>query len=329
MPTETSPTLKMKTSHALATRNKPEALRVNTSVPVRVDSLIGVLLVSGASTLGSHGFEVKELIPFLASMLDLMDRSCTGSRSGAAIMCELLAVSATDSRGVCLDVVLAWARQMERFGIAGWGWGVAWRDGDGQTNGYRSVGALRDDIQSARLAREVAVAAIVHLRRPTRLSTHTLTDTQPFVSEDGWAFAHNGDFRRQGLARPLFAQILAGQADSEVGFHYALQLLVRGRTPANALVETHGVLRGQANMALLGPTGLWAFSRSTENTLYRFERRGLDIAATGLSSQDDSLFDIVFPDVREHSKVSGVISMGDHDPVPPRPHIKEKASRAE
>jgi len=61
---------------------------------------------------------------------------------------------------------------------------------------------------------------LVHLRRPSKLSTIGLADTQPFDDPAGrYAFSHNGDFERHTDLRAGFRADgrIHGRADTEVG----------------------------------------------------------------------------------------------------------------
>ena len=61
---------------------------------------------------------------------------------------------------------------------------------------------------------------LVHLRRPSRLSTLDLPDTQPFDDPRGrFAFSHNGDLRDYRGPRERYRAQgrIFGRADSEVG----------------------------------------------------------------------------------------------------------------
>ena len=61
---------------------------------------------------------------------------------------------------------------------------------------YRDIRAFRDDPGRETVGATETTSALVHLRRPSRLSTLTLPDTQPFDDPAGrFAFSHNGDLR--------------------------------------------------------------------------------------------------------------------------------------
>jgi len=79
------------------------------------------------------------------------------------------------------DRVTDWLLQIERFGSCRLGWGVAWRD-RGEVRSYRSIGSFTGDLAGRAILAEVESAEfMVHLRRPTLLSTMQLADAQPFV----------------------------------------------------------------------------------------------------------------------------------------------------
>ena len=76
-------------------------------------------------------------------------------------------------------------------------------------------------------------AALVHLRRPSRLSTLTLPDTQPFDDPAGrYAFSHNGDLRDYRSLRATFRAQgrIHGRADTEVGARWLEDAWDQGET---------------------------------------------------------------------------------------------------
>ncbi len=90
-------------------------------------------------------------------------------------MCELMAVWYPDRRP--FGEVLPWALELERLGVAGFGWGVAWLEKD-RVRGYRQVGRLADDERGRAELESVASGRfLIHLRRPSKLSTVQLPDT--------------------------------------------------------------------------------------------------------------------------------------------------------
>ena len=111
-------------------------------------------------------------------------------------------------------------RSLERYGLAGYGWGAAWLGGGGKLGSYRDVRAFRDDPGRETVGATETTSALVHLRRPSRLSTLTLSDTQPFDDPAGrFAFSHNGDLRDYKELRATYraAGRIHGRADTEVG----------------------------------------------------------------------------------------------------------------
>ena len=58
-------------------------------------------------------------------------------------MCEHFVARATEP--FRLDALWPFAERLERFGIAGFGWGAAWLTGDGSLASYRDLRAFRDD----------------------------------------------------------------------------------------------------------------------------------------------------------------------------------------
>ena len=84
-----------------------------------------------------------------------------------------------------LDELWDFTEQLERYGIAGFGWGAAWIDDDGRLQSYRDVRAFRDDPGREAVGRAATTSALVHLRRPSKLSTIGPADTQPFDDPAG------------------------------------------------------------------------------------------------------------------------------------------------
>ena len=104
---------------------------------------------------------------------------------------------------------------------------------------------------------------LVHLRRPSRLSTLDLPDTQPFDDPAGrFAFSHNGDLRDYRAARERYRQQgrIFGRADSEVGERWLEDAWAGRRGPAGAtqLAALHAAFGGQANLAVLTRDGVAA-----------------------------------------------------------------------
>jgi predicted glutamine amidotransferase len=220
-------------------------------------------------------------------------------------MCEIFAVHW--ERPTPFSTVMPWARKVEYYGLGNFGWGVAWLEG-GQVQHYRYEGRLSEDENADRALAEVSSTHyLVHFRRPNRLSTVQLADTQPFLSDDGrFAFCHNGSFTGEAEFRGRFAGRLEGKADSEVGFRVFEELLGQGVGPEDALARTYEQLHGTANLGYLGAEGdLVLFNAYPRNLFHRFRVDGAEVAATELHSPDDSLFRLVFPTATDRHVITG------------------------
>jgi predicted glutamine amidotransferase len=225
-------------------------------------------------------------------------------------MCELLAV-AWDSPQP-FGRILPWAQGLERVGIAGFGWGLAWLEDDG-VHRYRHPTSLAEDPSGVTGHSEVASTRfLVHLRRPDRLSTVEMADSQPFLAADGdgidgpggvgtFAFCHNGSLKAD---RAPYARRLKGRADSEVGFCLLTDLLGEGVSPEIALPRVLHELGGRANFGYLGSDGqLLVYEGNRPNPIWRFSMDGARVAATQLHSDDESLFDLVFQQAEDREPV--------------------------
>jgi len=225
-------------------------------------------------------------------------------------MCEMLAVASGEP--VAIGEVLQRAMELERLGIAGFGWGISWLE-DGGVSTYRQTGSLHDDQRGRkRLTHVSSVAFLLHLRRPSRLSTVGLADTQPFTQQDGaFAFCHNGVFQRHGEFRPVFQDRLRGKADSEVGFRLFESLLSQELTPEAALPGVHKLLGGHANMGYLDKEGnLLIYGEHEDNVVWWFKLGEMEMATTALHSGDLSVFDLIFPEASDRQRIDKVAHLG-------------------
>lgn len=211
-------------------------------------------------------------------------------------MCELLVACAAEP--FPLGRLWPLAEAMERLGLAGWGWGVAWLGADGALRHHRDPRAFRSDPTTSALDDARTRAALVHLRRPSRLSTQSLADTQPFLDPEGrFAFGHNGDFAAHRAARASFRASgrIEGRADSEVGMRW-LEDRWASEKAGRLLAGLHGELGGQANLATLALGGsATAYAGNSENPFFAFTLGELACATTGLHSLDRSFFRLVAP----------------------------------
>ena len=220
-------------------------------------------------------------------------------------MCEHFIARA--ERPFRLDELWPFAGKLERFGIAGFGWGAAWLGADGRLGSYRDVRAFRDDPGREAVGATETTAARVHLRRPSRLSTLTVADTQPFDDPAGrFSFSHNGDLRDyKGLRTTFRAQgRIHGRADTEVGARW-LEDAWRADEPApHLLAALHDRFGGQANLAVLAADGsLHHYAGNSENPVFSFRLGSIGLASTGIYSLDRSLFRYVAPGATERHLV--------------------------
>jgi len=220
-------------------------------------------------------------------------------------MCELLAVrSATPFE---LGSVWDLAAGLERYGLAGYAWGVAWVRPDGSLDAYRATMAFRDDPRRDEIGRTETIAALVHLRRPSRFSWLGMADTQPFLDDAGrFAFSHNGELARHGRFRTAYrsAGRIHGKADSEVGMRWLEDAWELDRPTADLLAALHEAMGGSANLAVLERGGaVTMHAGNAENPVFSFHLGGMRLLATGVYSLDRSLFRLVAPGAKERRLV--------------------------
>jgi predicted glutamine amidotransferase len=204
--------------------------------------------------------------------------------------------------------VTDWLLRIEAFGSCRLGWGVAWRY-DGEVRSYRSIGSFTGDLAGrASLAEVESADFMVHLRRPTLLSTMQLADAQPFVdAAASFAFCHNGNFANEAEYRDRYRDELQGSADSEVGFCMLRELLADGLEATDALATVHAKLAGNANLGYLGADGTaLVLSSHPINQMWEFRLGDALITSTQLHSRDNSLFDLVFTGATDRRPVPGV-----------------------
>ena len=192
-----------------------------------------------------------------------------------------------------LDELWEFTERLERFRIAGFGWGVAWQDGAGRLLGHRDVRAFRDDPNRDRVGQAVTTAALVHLRRPSRLSTLGMADTQPFDDPAGrYSFSHNGDLllHRDWRARYRAQGRIRGKADTEVGARWLEDEWRAGESVPHILGALHDTFGGNANLAVLTADGsAHHYAGNRENPVSRSVSADRD-RGTGIYSLDRSLF---------------------------------------
>jgi glutamine phosphoribosylpyrophosphate amidotransferase len=227
------------------------------------------------------------------------DRRRSRKPYDAAGMCEHYV--ARSSEPFRLDELWPFTDRLERFGIAGFGWGAAWLDADGSLRTHRDLRAFRDDPGREAIGAIETTSVLVHLRRPSKLSTLTLADTQPFDDPAGrFAFSHNGDLRETRALRERYRGEgrIRGRADTEVGARWLEDRWAtepRASAPA-LLAELHRCFGGQANLAVIESGGAaHHYAGNTENPVYTFRLGRIGIAATAIYSIDRSLFQLAAP----------------------------------
>ena len=212
-------------------------------------------------------------------------------------MCEhYVARSAEPFR---LDELWEVTERLERYGLAGFGWGAAWLGAEGKLHSYRDVRAFRDDPGRDAVGRNETTALLVHLRRPSRLSTLGLADTQPFDDPAGrFSFSHNGDLRNQQAFRRRYREAgrLHGRADTEVGARWLEDEWHADEPVPHLLGALHDSFGGQANLAVLTSAGdAHHYAGNGENPVFTFRLGDIGLAGTGIYSLDRSVFRYVAP----------------------------------
>jgi hypothetical protein len=220
-------------------------------------------------------------------------------------MCEQFIARAAEP--FRLEALWQFAERLERFGIAGFGWGAAWIGADGRLTSHRDLRAFRDDPSRAAIGTIEATAALVHLRRPSKLSTLTMPDAQPFDDPAGrYTFSHNGDLRdyRADRARYRAAGRVHGRADTEVAARWLEDAWRPDEPVAHLLAALHDRFGGQANLAVLTADGTpHQYAGNSENPVFTFRLGRIGLASTGIYSLDRSLFRYVAPSATDRRLV--------------------------
>ncbi len=223
----------------------------------------------------------------------------------SAPMCEQFV--ARSAEPFTLGDLWPFTGRLERFGIAGFGWGVAWLAEDGSFGIHRDLRAFRDDPRREELGAVRTTAALVHLRRPSRLSTLTLADAQPFADPGGrFAVSHNGDLREYRHRRERYRAQgrIHGRADTEVAVRWLEDEWSPGERPAHVLGALHDAFGGLANFALILPDGsVHHYAGNRENPVFGFRLGPIEMLSTGIYSVDRSLFALVCPEATGRSVV--------------------------
>ena len=219
-------------------------------------------------------------------------------------MCEHFVARAAEP--FRLDELWPFTERLERYGIAGFGWGAAWVEDAASSvrTGTPSVPRRpgRDEV-----GRVETTAALVHLRRPSKLSTLGIADTQPFDDPAGPLLVQPQrrlprDPRRGGPATATPAGSTAGptRRSARAGSRTA----GTATAPVTLLTELHEAFGGQANLATIEVDGsVAAYAGNTENPVFTFRLGRIGIASTGIYSLDRSLFRFVAPEATERRLV--------------------------
>jgi glutamine phosphoribosylpyrophosphate amidotransferase len=220
-------------------------------------------------------------------------------------MCEQFIARASEP--FRLDALWPLAERLERYGLAGFGWGVSWVGADGGLKTHRDVRAFRDDPAADAIGANETTVALVHLRRPSRLSTLQLPDTQPFEDPGGrFAFSHNGDLRDFQAARTRYRKAgrIHGRADSEVGQRWLEDAWSDAEPVAHLLGALHDQFGGEANLAVLTRDGApHHYAGNPQNPVFTFRLGGIGIASTAIYSIDRSVFRYCAPGATERAMV--------------------------
>jgi hypothetical protein len=213
-------------------------------------------------------------------------------------MCEhYVARAATPFR---IEELWDFTAKLERFGIAGFGWGASWLGDDGRLHSHRTTAAFADDPSGREaVGREATTALLIHLRRPSKLSTIGLPDAQPFDDPTGrYSFSHNGDLLLHGNWRDRYqlAGRIQGRADTEVGARWLEDAWSEHEPVPQLLASLHDTFGGHANLAVLTANGeVHHYAGNDENPVFTFRLGSIGLAATGIYSIDRSLFRLVAP----------------------------------
>ncbi|MBB6446577.1 class II glutamine amidotransferase [Bacillus benzoevorans] len=211
-------------------------------------------------------------------------------------MCELLTVKGDEN--IPIEWIFHYAKLLEEYGFAGFGWGVAWKNENGEIKRYRAVEGIKNDNLAPQTLRGIqSKEYLVHLRKPSLMKSIAYYNSQPYLNyETSFAFAHNGYFIHHEQHRAYFAEQLEGTSDSEVGYQYYLKKLKDQFGPQVSLELTHQELGGKANlMVLRKEAGSLLYAGNDDNRMYMFNLEGIQCAATSLHSQDDFIFQTIFP----------------------------------
>jgi glutamine phosphoribosylpyrophosphate amidotransferase len=229
-------------------------------------------------------------------------------------MCEHFVARAAEP--FRLDELWPFAEKLEHWGLAGFGWGAAWLQPGGGLASYRDVRAFADDPGRERVGAVETTSALIHLRRPSKLSTLALPDTQPFDDPAGrFSFSHNGDLRDHQSLRSTYREQgrIHGRADTEVGARWLEDAWHAEEPASHLLAALHDRFGGQANLAVVAADGTGShYAGNGENPVFSFALGRIGVVSTGIYSLDRSLFRFVAPGAtaRRLVKLRTTVSLG-------------------
>jgi glutamine phosphoribosylpyrophosphate amidotransferase len=221
-------------------------------------------------------------------------------------MCEQYVAKADEPFRI--DALWPFTERLERFGIAGFGWGATWLDGGGTLRSHRDIGSFADDAAGRTAVGAASTRSLlVHLRRPSKFSTIGPPDTQPFDDPRGrYSFSHNGDLKHHEQFRAEYRKAgrLHGKADTEVGARWLEDEWAASASVPGVLEKLHDTFGGHANLAVLTRTGdAHHYAGNDENPLFAFDLGPVRIVSTGMYSLDRSIFKYVAPEATNRSIV--------------------------
>ncbi|RIV20856.1 hypothetical protein D2Q93_11340 [Alicyclobacillaceae bacterium I2511] len=240
-------------------------------------------------------------------------------------MCEILLLKSKVP--FLLSEVFPYAEVIEQYGLDGFGWGISWLEDSTQQDstqqgstlkgsilkGYRSKQSLKEDWKKqAELAEVATQLCLFHLRRPSYLHTIAAVNSQPYVRDGLFAYAHNGYLENNDAYRSQCQGQLQGVSDSEVGFCLFSQLVDSGVDPQVALQESLRLTLGggTANVVVMTEHGqVYATGQNSQNHLFAITGKGFEGLVTELHSPDDFLFKELFPWMTKVRLIEGVTTL--------------------
>src|SRR6266478_3723578 len=166
------------------------------------------------------------------------------------------------------------------------GWGGTWLGTDGELHTHRDTGTFAEDAGGrATVGAQRTRALLVHLRRPSKLSTIGPADTQPFDDPAGrYSFSHNGELANELRFRKQYQEVgrLHGKADTEVGARWLEDEWDGGAEVPDLLARLHRTFEGDENLAVLTRDGsAYHYAGNNQNPVFTFDLGPIRVASTG------------------------------------------------